>query len=123
MDEPLNNSVPLPTLYRSLVKEFARQNRYIDKLEAENKELRHSVDNKKIEIKFLKEKIARHNIVQQYGGDVEQMYKAIEEGKEKRKNMQTAIENFAVKHRGKDLTINDIREFFEALEANSKKEE
>ena len=123
MYQPLNNSVPLPTLYKSLVKEFIRQNRYIDKLEAENKELRHSVDNKRIEIKFLKEKIARHNIVQQYGGDVEQMYKAIEEGKEKRKHMQTAIENFAIKHRGKDLTINDIREFFETLEVNSNKEE
>ena len=123
MDQPLNKSIPLSALYKSLVKEYARQNRYIDKLEAENKELRHSVDNKKVEIKFLKEKIARHNIVQQYGGDVEHLYKAIEEGKEKRKNMQTAIERFAVKHRGKDLTINDIREFFESLEINSEKEE
>lgn len=122
MEQPLNKFIPLPTLYKSLVKDFARQNRYIDKLESENKELRHSVDNKRVEIKFLKEKIARRNIIDQYGGDVEQMYKAIEEGKEKRRNMQKAIENFALKHKGKDLSISDIKNFFESLDINSEKE-
>ena len=122
MEQPLNKSIPLSALYKSLVKEYARQNRYIDKLESENKELRHSVDNKKIEIKFLKEKITRRNIIDQYGGDVEQMYKAIEEGKEKRRNMQKAIENFALKHKGKDLSISDIKNFFESLDINSEKE-
>ena len=116
VDKPLNNSIPLSAMYKSLVKEYSRLCRYVDTLECENKELRHKNDNQRVEIKFMKEKIARRKIVDEYGGDVEQMHKIIADGKAKRKNMQKAMEIFAKKHKNKDVTIEQLTEFFKSLE-------
>ena len=55
-DKPLNNSIPLSAMYRSLVKEYSRLCRYTDSLENEVKELRHKNENIRIENKFMKEK-------------------------------------------------------------------
>lgn len=118
-DKPLNMSIPLSAMYKSLVKEYSRLCRYTDSLEAEVKELRHKNENIRIENKFLKEKIARRKIVDEYGGDVEQMHKIIEEGKKKRRQQQRMMENFAKNHKSKDVTIDQLTEFFKSLEADN----
>ncbi len=115
-DKPLNESIPLSAMYRSLVKEYSRLCRYTDTLEKEVKELRHKNENQRIEIKFMKEKIARRKIVDEYGGDVEQMQRTILECKEKLRHQQRAMENFAKKHKNKDVTIEQVSEFFKSLE-------
>lgn len=115
-DKPLNNSIPLSAMYRSLVKEYSRLCRYTDKLERENKELQRKNDNQRVEIKFMKEKIARRKIVDEYGGDVEVMYRIIEDGKKKRRQQQRMLENFAKKHKDKNVTIEQLTDFFKTLE-------
>lgn len=118
-EKPLNASIPLSAMYKSLVKEYSRLCRYTDDLEREVKELRHKNENQRIEIKFMKEKIARRKIVDEYGGDVEQMQRTILECKEKLRHQQRAMENFTKKHKNKDVTIEQVSEFFKSLETES----
>lgn len=122
-NQPLNAAIPLSAMYRSLVKEYSRLCKYTDSLEKEVKDLRHKNENIRIENKFLKEKIARRKIVDEYGGDVEQMHKVIEEGKKKRRQQQRMMENFAKNHKGKDVTIQQLTDFFKSLEDNDPKEQ
>lgn len=117
-EKPLNMSIPLSAMYKSLVKQYSRLCKYADSLESEVKELRRKNENIRVENKFLKEKIARRKIVDEYGGDVEQMHKIIADGKAKRKNMQRMMENFAKRHKGKDVTVEQLTEFFKSLETD-----
>lgn len=98
--ERLNDSVPLATLYKSLVKHYAQQNRYIDRLEKENNGLKKEVIDKMWLIQSLKEKF-EHT-------EIGELYAKLEESEKRRKNITKMFEGFIAKHKAKDVCEADI---------------
>lgn len=104
-EKPLNNSIPLSALYKSLVKHYARQNKYIDKLEAENGKLKKDIEDCLWKIQALKEKYEHTEV-----GDV---YAKLEESEKRRKNITKMFEGFIANHKAKDVNEDSINELME----------
>lgn len=108
--ERLNDSVPLATLYKSLVKHYAQQNRHIDRLEKENNGLKKEVIDKMWLVQSLKEKFEHTEIAE--------LQKEVDELKQRCKNQAQMFENFIRKHKGKDISegnISDLIDEFKSL--------
>ena len=107
--ERLNDSVPLATLYKTLVKHYAQQNRYIDKLEKENDGLKKEVIDKMWLIQSLKEKFEHTEIAE--------LQKEVDELKQRCKNQAQMFENFIRKHKGKDISEGNISELIDEFKS------
>ena len=99
-DKPLNQSVPLSALYKSLVKHYAQQNRYIDKLEDENRKLKKDVEDGLWKIQVMKDKY-EHT-------EIGELYAKLEESEKRRKNLTKMFEGFVKNHKAKDVCESDI---------------
>lgn len=99
-EKRLNDSIPLPTLYKSLVKHYAQQNKYIDKLEGENRKLKQDVEDGLWKIQVMKEKY-EHT-------EIGELYAKLEESEKRRKNITKMFEGFIAKHKAKDVCEADI---------------
>ena len=104
-EKRLNDAVPLKTLYKSLVKHYAHQNRYIDKLEKENQELKKEILDKAWEMQVLKDKY-EHT-------DIGEVYAKLEESEKRRKNITKMFEGFIANHKAKDVNEENIGELME----------
>lgn len=109
-DKPLNNSIPLSALYKSLVKHYAQQNRYIDKLEAENDKLKKQLVEYAVKMRVMEDKFNNT--------DVGEMKREIADFEKKRKNMIQMFEGFIKKHKGKDVELEEIQSIFDEFERN-----
>ena len=85
-DESLNGALPLGAWYKMLVKDFGRQNKYIDKLEAE-------IERLKMEVKSVEHDARRRRV-----------------------RLQNSMRDFMVAHRGKDVTLDDINALFDSYD-------
>lgn len=99
-EKRLNDSIPLSALYKSLVRDYARQNRYIDKLEDENRKLKEEVESGLWKIQTLKEKY-EHT-------EIGELYDKLEESEKRRKNLTKMFEGFVKNHKSKDVCESDI---------------
>ena len=104
-EKPLNQAIPLSALYKSLVKHYAQQNRYIDKLEDENKKLKAQVEDGLWKIQVLKDKY-EHT-------EVGEVYAKLEESEKRRKNVTKMFEGFIANHKAKDVVESDIEGLIE----------
>ena len=110
MDKPLNNAIPLTAMYKSLVKHYAQQNKYIDKLEAENSELKKQLIESAVKMRVMENKFN--------DSDVGVMKREIAEFEKKRKNMIQMFEGFIRKHKAKDVELSEIQDIFDKFERN-----
>lgn len=117
--ENLNQSVPLEAQFKSLLANFKAQNRYIDGLELKIKDLTLKVEHKNAKIRKLQEELSGYKILRDLGiKDKDGLCRAIIDNTVKRRNMQKAIENFAKKHKKKDVGFDELKELLDSFNAD-----
>lgn len=100
----LNDCVPLAALYKSLVRHYAYQNRYIDRLEMSQKSLR--VENDKLRNQVMQMK--------RYGS-IESMHQGMLKLKEKNKCLINQFYQFCLAHKKGELDKEQIKNVFSSI--------
>lgn len=106
-EQPLNNSVPLSAWYKSLVRHYSKQNRYIDLLESQYKILKE--ENKKLKSQL--------STATEYGG-IRTMHELVLKYKAKNKALVEDFRKFTMAHKKKELDIDTINQMFEMIKEN-----
>lgn len=94
-EQPLNKSIPLSAMYKSLVKHYAKQNKYIDELEEKINKLNEKLMHKDNALMCLNKKF--------------------EKIKNKRQKNLSALQKFMISHKENDVNEENIKELINEI--------